>query len=627
MTLRVALSVLFLLLPEGVRGAQAQTLNLSTDLAPIAGANMLPNMPRQDSAPLLNKALQYVAAHPGSYTRLIADPGDYYFLTATESERGNSVYVAVQNLTGVTLDFHGANLLFTQPAYSAFYISNCTGCFFRDFTIDYTTLPFTQLTVTEVHTKAQRIVGVLQPYLVSTLSYQNPHRLFCTQSQLVPPPYFGWGGFNTRNGVPQTVFGRWNVSPPANGCGSGTETGAEAAGQVTLELNDDVSSIQAGDVFVVSARGGGPAVWIEASTGATFQSVSIYTSGGPGIIASNPIQVSFLGVAVVPRPGTNRLASTMAGGIQLPGLGANNRVQNSTVIGTQDDSIAGNATALGAASATVPSGNTVTYAPPKGVKQPIPSGTVLFFAAQVTGLPVGQGPLGTPFTVQSSSVNGATFSITITPTPTPGEASSIANASLFNTVRGNGLTVTNNLVQNSFFARGIAFQGISGAVIGYNTILCTQEAGIAVDNSLADGFGPNYDVLIEHNLVAGANGGLAGIGSEMLGAIQALSLNGVSNGDWSQTSPSHRILINDNQIVGTLRTGIWVGNVATGVVSNNKLVNTSLNPAIAPGSHLPTGMSSDFAEQSFTQPVFTTAGGVLQTNNSTAQSAQAGPCR
>src|SRR5207302_4855158 len=92
--------LMFLLLPFGLRGAdaqtEAQTLNLSTDLVSkgIAKTNMLPNMPQQDSASPLNEALSYVALNPGSYTRLIADPGDYYFLMpAGGTQRGNPVYV------------------------------------------------------------------------------------------------------------------------------------------------------------------------------------------------------------------------------------------------------------------------------------------------------------------------------------------------------------------------------------------------------------------------------------------------------------------------------------------------------------------------------------------------------
>ena len=81
------------------------------------------------------------------------------------------------------------------------------------------------------------------------------------------------------------------------------------------------------------------------------------------------------------------------------------------------------------------------------------------------------------------------------------------------------------------------------------------------------------------------------------------------------------------QVLGTPRTGIWVGNVATGVISNNTLTNTNLNPAIARGSHLPTGIDCQLAEQSFIQPIFTISSGVSLNNNSTGPPGLQAICR
>ena len=46
-------------------------------------------------------------------------------------------------------------------------------------------------------------------------------------------------------------------------------------------------------------------------------------------------------VVIEPRPHTSRLADVAAGGIELNALGVNNAVQQSVIIGAQDDSIAG----------------------------------------------------------------------------------------------------------------------------------------------------------------------------------------------------------------------------------------------------------------------------------------------
>ena len=135
-------------------------LNVSTDLDQLPGvynkANMIPNS-SQDSAPLLNDALNWVSHYNSEnttnpYTTITANPGTYNFLNPTKFG-GRQVYVVVQpenkndHLQNVTIDFNGSDLFFSQGQYEAFAINGCDNLVLQNFSIDYTTLPFTQLIV------------------------------------------------------------------------------------------------------------------------------------------------------------------------------------------------------------------------------------------------------------------------------------------------------------------------------------------------------------------------------------------------------------------------------------------------------------------------------------------------
>jgi hypothetical protein len=101
----------------------------SRDLTRIAhlDANMLPNQPGVDSAPLLHAAINYVFSSNNAYSVVTADSGDYYFLSPQVDYGTNKVpkyaYVGV-NGSCITVALKGASLNFAQPAYPAFYVNS-----------------------------------------------------------------------------------------------------------------------------------------------------------------------------------------------------------------------------------------------------------------------------------------------------------------------------------------------------------------------------------------------------------------------------------------------------------------------------------------------------------------------
>jgi len=134
-------------------------LNVSTDLdqlpSPYNVANMIPNS-AQDSARLLNDAIRWVSHYNSEnpstpYTTITAEKGVYNFLYTTQFG-GREVYILVQPdknsvLQNVVIDLNGSDLFFSQPYDEAVTINNCQNLTLENFSIDYRTLPFTQLLV------------------------------------------------------------------------------------------------------------------------------------------------------------------------------------------------------------------------------------------------------------------------------------------------------------------------------------------------------------------------------------------------------------------------------------------------------------------------------------------------
>src|SRR5262245_60535465 len=121
---RVATAVLAVIIFTAfIRQASTQpaALNLSQDLASlgIAGSNMAPNQPALDAGPLFMAGVNYAKTH--GITTVVADPGTYYFLSTDVN-----THVWVAGIDNMTIDFHGANLIFTHPLYYGLIVYSST---------------------------------------------------------------------------------------------------------------------------------------------------------------------------------------------------------------------------------------------------------------------------------------------------------------------------------------------------------------------------------------------------------------------------------------------------------------------------------------------------------------------
>jgi hypothetical protein len=593
-------------------------LNVSTDLSQLPSgyqkANMLPDIPGQDSAPLLNDAIRWVSHYNSDnptnpYTRIIAQPGVYYFLTTTPVG-GRHVYVVVapensrDQFQNVTIDLGDSSLFFANALYEAFDISNCNNLLLTNFSIDYQILPFTQLRVQEVVLDTSQVVAVPEQ-AIPPGEYVDVYQL--QQSQ----PGATLHGFDFRNGRLNPSTARWNIS---------TLSGPSTI--LTLKKGVSVAFIRPGDTLEVEARGGGPAISVQSCSSILLQGISIYATGGIGIETNYSPGVAIANVQIIRRPHTNRLVSTNAGGIAVNQTAESNIIQNCTISGTQDDCISGNAAAVGYVQ-NVEAPSTCILAQPNS--QLVSVGSQVYFVDPSKGdaLTDPSGLLAV-FTIASlqptGTQKGSPLAVTMqTPPPLPTLPSQAMMYSTNPATRGAGLSIDSNDISSNTLARGIALSGQVDVTITNNTLSWIQEAGIICGTNYAENtkhrgdystYGPLSNINILNNHLQRTNIGVTPLGITMLAAIQILTINVQGNPVTAQCDQGISII--GNEIDETPRTGIWVMNVKSGQISGNSISNFAYDPALPKGSHINSQYevtTADFKQPIVVQSSSVTVGG------------------
>jgi hypothetical protein len=610
-------------------GAQPPTLDVSTDLTSLTGkyyepVNMVPNDPSQDSASLLQDAIDFIVnwnteidpANP--YTTITASqPGTFYFnkyVATVDHPNGTAAqltYIFANGLSNVTIDLGGSLLMSELSFISVFTIEKCNTCIFRNFAIDYQNLPFTQVTVQTVDSGTDTLTVTIQAATPGQPAYVSPYLLY--QNQNTPDPVQNNAtiyGFDFRNGRPVYSYGRWDLQQP-------TLPISNVNSYIITVTNpsSDLNLIHTGDTFVVEARGGGPAIGLSSSSDVTLANISIYSTGGVGIQTQFSPYVSIQNVSVMPPPATNRMVSTNAGGIAVNETAWNNSIVNCNISRTQDDSISGNSNALGTVPQSQPNSTLLQIsivAIPSIFNTPNPlNGMEVMFVDPLSESVVGSATIanapGAPYKPGNSIQ--VTLAQPIAALP--------ANALMFYAdpnYRGNGLVIDDNSISYNTLARGIGLSGHTGVSITNNTLSSIQEAGIICGTG--DDYGLLSNLTIANNTLNQTNLGTGVVGGTMLAAIQILTTN--SDGDLILTQSNQNVNITNNQITGTPRTGIWVMNVSSGVISGNVLKHTGYNPLPPLQSTIPGqfNLSGAKAVLNFRTPVVIQSSNLTVVNNS-----------
>jgi uncharacterized protein (TIGR03437 family) len=543
--------------------AQTITLNLSHDLVSdgIASANMAPGQPSLDSRPLLEAAIAY--AERNGITNVTADRGSYYFL----SRHNANTHVLISAASNLQLDLQNSDLLFAFSNVSAIQCNNCSGVTFRNFTVDYQQLPFTQVTVTSVNAAKQ------------SFSYQTI------------PGYPGPDAFNTnrapdgsdaifmfvfRNGVPLQQIGRLTASRPV------------AGGVIAItDVNDPwatpaaFSAIQPGDTVVFSDRSGPPAVNIVNGQNVTVKGVSIYSSGQIGMYFGRTNGATADHVQVIPKPGTTRLISANADGIHTSfALGAN-VFTNNIVRRTCDDALAIAAPWL--AAITQVSGASITVS--RNFSSPFPPGVTVSFINPATEAVIGSAMITaeSPAYAQQALTDGEIVTLTL-----DHAVSGIgANFGMVDTdpaKLGSGSVIAYNSVQEGVFSRGVWLAGVDNVSVHDNYIQRTSSNGIFVQQLASTGAntdaGPSQGITIQNNLV---DSSIAYANVSHGVTFAAASIYTVSqNAQNAQVSgsPYSNIIVMNNRVTDAARSAIRLENVSGAQISGNVVQGFGLAPAV-----------------------------------------------
>lgn len=557
------------LLVAGASGQTAAPLNLSADLVRlgIAAGNMVPNQSTLDSGPLLENAMRYAVRN--QIARVVAEPGAYYFLSASTTASGAHVAFSGPSATApaLTLDFQGSDLNFARADKHGFFLTGGTNLTVQNCTIDHMRPRYTQLLVTAVDAVQRQIAFAVQP------GWQSPTGL----NTLFESPGTEADVYVFRNGQPWLGFTQMAVAQPLNANALSITTAAALVPESTI------AAIRPGDIAVPHLRGGGHGILASNLVNCTLRNIRIY-SGFVGVRLVAPSGTLLERVAVMPKPGTDRLISTVADGIQISQPGPNNVVRLCRAIRTCDDGFSPNVFAYGSVQAT-PTARTVQVqgdpATALADNYALPNGTNVAFERASDGVIIATAVV----VAQATAPNlGNLKQVVLT---LDRDVPALAGTYVYATdahLRGGNLLLERNTVQQQGWARGMSLWGLMDAKLHGNYIHRSAFAGIDIRHQLRVGdwiVPPTVNLTLTHNVIDGAITAPDFHSVTQLGGIEAVATN--STQQPMTASPHQNITLRDNVIAEPARAGIFLAHTTGGAIEGNYLLNPNDSPNVALG--------------------------------------------
>jgi hypothetical protein len=546
------------LLAMPVVRAQPAQINVSEDLVRlgIAARNAVPGNPNADARPLFQAAIQYAAAN--GVSRIIADYGSYWFLTPQQA----GIYLYLNQVSDVTIDLQGSDIYLNSSFVTGIYLKSCQGVTLTNFTIDYVQLPFTQVQLTGVNPTN------------ATLSYQTISGWPSPVNLPTPDSSGAYWGIVLREGSPIANAGRLPLSQPTS-----SNTLQVVPGTMPWTQPSVLSTYQPGDVIVVTLRDGQSTIEVDGGDSVLVTGVDIYSSGTLGLQMNATTDSTVTNVRVMPRPGTDRLISTNADGIQLSYIQANNQVLNCYIDRTMDDGISLNSPFLAFVSSVTGSRSMVVA---RNFQTQVPNGTAVSLLNPNTGQTVGRYILvsqNPPFTSSNNISQSATYTFD-QQLPTVQSGFGLVFADSVN--RGLSSVIANNVVEDVLFARGIFLGGVTGVTVQQNTVSRTNCGGIVLHHDLAAyPTAANQDILVLSNTVDQAIGPAA-VGTGAIAALGSIFVLATDANFIPLTTPTEtNIIIANNSISNSGRSALWIGNMDYGIVEGNTINGFDLYPQLA----------------------------------------------
>jgi uncharacterized protein (TIGR03437 family) len=538
------------------------TLNLSQDLVRlnIAPTNLVPNDPTQDSGPLFFRGI--LAAKNRSFDRVIVDPGAYYFLS---QQYAGGPHVQCDSLSNLTIDFQGSDLIFTLPLAAGISFSNSTNIVVQNFTVDYDPLPFTQVRVVSVNAAQQQIQFAVDG------NWQNPTALNATFSA----PSGGVDVHFFRYGRPIPGVSRLHASNPI---GSSQFTVTPDPGLTPSAI---AALIRPGDIAFLCMRGHGPSVVVVNCTGCTARNIAIYSGAAVGFEGGFARSSLFERIYIIPKPGTDRLASNFTG-IQMSG-GLGNQIRLNRLIRTMDNGIEYSARFVGtvksqtdsrtfvleglitselASGFSAPNGSAVSFQRPS-------DGSIVnsaIIASQVAPAFTGQNPYQVSYVFDRDLPSSIVGTLMFGTDPDSRAAGSVVERNASEEETG---------CCNAFF-----IPGLGDGVFRGNYAQRAAMSGLVTENSMQPGnfnSPPAANFAISNNVIDSANWVRTGYPLSQVGSIEVYATNAPV---LVTASPHQNISVTGNFIADSGTAAVWLGNTNGGTVSGNDFLHTNINAAL-----------------------------------------------
>lgn len=527
--------------------AQVTEVNVSRDLVRlgIASRNAAADNPKLDSRPLFQAAIAY--AQSQNVPVITADRGAYWFLTPQAS----TSYLVLDHATDLLIDLQGSDIYLKQPFMTGFDLQFCERVALTNFTLDFMTLPFTQVRLSGV--SGRNISYDPLP------GWPSPGSL--TQLPAAAGAEF-WGLVLRSGSVPPSTNRLPLVTPFQDGqLQVSTETSPWTQPAV-------LATYKPGDVVVVTARAGPPAVFVESGVDVRVANIEVYASGSLALQVDASDRALIERIHVMPRPGTDRLISSNADGVHVSFVQADTRVRSCYISRSMDDGIALNSPFLAnvvqqIGTRTLQVNNLI------GIVEP---GYQLAFVDPSTGVMSGTAPL-------AARVSDLRLSFAADlPAVQSGSGLVYADSAF----RGDGTIVENNTVEDILFARGIFLGGVTGVTVRGNTVRRTNGNGIAAHYELsAYPTAPNQNLQILSNTVDSAIGPAA-VGSGWVAGVGAIAVLATDSSFQAIRNPvTPNITIANNAILNAGRTAIWVNAIDGGSITGNTISGYGVYPQLA----------------------------------------------
>ncbi len=537
------------------------TLNMSQDLVRlgIASSNMAPNQPSLDAGPLFMQAVEYAKSH--SIATVIADPGTYYFLSVNVN-----THVALGQINNMTIDFQGADLIFTHPLFYGIVVYTSTNAVLQNFTVDNQPLPFTQVRVVAVDVANSQIQYAVQP------GWQDPSAFNAAQvPQTDPPPVVQIHIFRSR----QPVLGRLFTQFPLSGNFVRVVNTSAAI----------LAAVRPGDIAVIAMNAASGGINTNHCQGCTLRNITVYScaSGGAPVGASATQSALMERIYAIPKPGTDRLVSTFSA-VYIGFAGPNNRIRLSRSIRSMDDSfwfwgrVVGTVqNQIGSRSLTASAATAWTVLGDNG--DSVPNGSPVTFQRPSDGLILGSAIIVSQTAKTSSQPPQATFTFDRDlPSNLVGSAMYTTDANL----NGANSVLERSTVQSQSCCKGTYFAGLANSTVRGNYIRRPAWAGIFAVQGMTPGDPPVAPVVnlgISNNVIDGANAKSDWWWFE-LGAIQAVTLTNPGYLLFANSVFSN-INVTNNFIADSGRSAVWIGNTTGGSVSGNYILDANARPNLA----------------------------------------------